>query len=145
MAVTATPVFPQTPNVSLQNFTSADGAAATKTIYTGGANCSKVVGVNITSGATESHLLTMSITRNSTAYVLGSYLITSTTGTGVEGATPAVDMMNGGPANLIPALPVDNDGQRYIFLTSQDTLQLTFATSFTNSKKLDVIAFGVDF
>lgn len=145
MAVTATPVFVQTPNITLTNYSSAQAAAAYVTIYTGAANCSKVVAVNVVSNATESHTLSLAVTRNSTAYVLGSYIISSTTGTGTDGATPSVNMLAGGPTGLIPSLPVDNDGQRYLYLTSLDTLQISSATSFTGGKKMDVICIGADF
>lgn len=143
MAFTATPVFPQTPNVSVTNWTSSDGAAATKTIYTGGSNGSKVVAISVATNAAETHLLTLSITRNSTSYVLGA--ITLPTSSGTDGTNPSISLLTGSTGNTIPTLPFDSDGQKYIFLTSVDTLQITHATSFTSSKKMDVIAFGADF
>lgn len=145
MAVTATPVFPQTPNVAVVSITSADGAAATKTIYTGAANCSKVVAVNLTATCTESHLLTLSVTRNSTAYALGAVTVNQSSGYGTDGVAASLDLLRGGPNGIIPSLPVDNDGQKYIFLTSVDTLQITHATSLTSNKKIDIVAWGVDF
>lgn len=143
MAVTATPIFPQAPNVSVTNWTSVDGAAATKTIYTGGTNGSKVVAINVATNATETHLLTLSVTRNSTTYALGA--ITLPTSAGTDGTNPSISLLTGSTGNTIPSLPVDSDGQKYIFLTSVDTLQITHATSFTGGKKMDVIAFGADF
>lgn len=140
MAVTNTPVFVQTPRVDVQNYTTADTAATYKTIFTGGTNGSKIVGVNITTDdTTAAHLVTIAVTRNSTNYVLGVASLT-VAGEGTQSGTVAVDGLSG------IRCPVDNDGQKYLFLQSTaDTLRATFATAITAAKRIDVVATGADF
>lgn len=142
MAFTPTAVFPQTPQCNVVSFTSVDGAAATKTVYTGAANCSKVISVSIATNATESHLMTLSVTRNSTSYALGAMTVNASSGYGRDGTTKGLSFLT---TTNIPALPVDSDGQPYIFLTSVDTLSVTHASSFTASHVLDVVTMGADF
>jgi hypothetical protein len=140
MAVTATPVFVQTPKVTPQNYVQGTDVAGTyKTIYTAGANGSKVASISIaTDDTTAAHLITFIITRSAVDYVLGIANVT-TAGEGTQSSTVAVD----GMAGMI--LPVDNDGQKYLFLVSGDTLRATFATALTAAKRIDITAIGADF
>jgi hypothetical protein len=64
---------------------------------------------------------------------------------GGDGSTPAIDLLNGGPAALLQGLPVDSDGQKYLFLVSGDTLALTFATALTAAKNIYCVAVSGDF
>lgn len=145
MAVTATPIFLQTPKVTPQNFVQGTDAAGTyKTLYTAGANGSKVVAVMVsTDDGSASHLLTLALTRSATDYTIGTY--TLPVNSGGDGSTAGVDMLRGGPNTLIKGLPQDNDGQSYLLLESGDTLRLTFATALTASKRINVITIGADF
>ena len=145
MAVTATPVLPQTPKITPQNFVQGTDAAATyKTLYTAGANGSKIVAINVvTDDGTATHVLTLALTRSSVNYGIGAYTIPINSGT--DGAAAAIDLLKGGPSTLIPGLPFDNDGQRYLLMESGDTLRMTFATALTASKRIDVVTIGADF
>lgn len=146
MAVTPnSAVTPQTPKITPQNFVQGTDSAGTfKTIYTAGANGSKITAIGVaTDDGSATHVLSLVLTRSATNYVLGAYTLPINSGT--DGATPAVNMLTGGPASLIPWLPVDNDGQSYLHLESGDTLRLTFATALTASKRIDVAVVGADF
>jgi hypothetical protein len=145
MAVTATPVFVQTPVITPQNFVQGTDAAGTyKTIYTAGANGSKVTGIIVaTDDGSATHVLTLVLTRSATDYYIGAYTLPISSGT--SGAAANVDMLNGGPSSLIVGLPRDNDGQKYLFLKSGDTLRMTFATALTAGKRIDVNCIGADF
>ncbi len=146
MAVTANSlVTPQTPKVTPQNFVQGTDAAGTyKTIYTAGSNGSKVVAINVTTDdGSATHVLSLALTRSATDYIIGAYTLPVSVGT--DGATASIDLLAGGPALLIPGLPLDNDGQRYLFLESGDTLRLTFATALSSSKRINVITIGSDF
>ncbi len=141
MAVTPTPVFVQTPILGVQNFTTADSALTYKTVYAGGTNGSKVVGVNITTNdTTAAHVVTLAVTRNTTNYVLGIADVTIA-GQGTQTGTVAVNGLAG------MQLPVDNDGEPYLFLQSTlDALRATFATAITLAgARIDVVAIGADF
>jgi len=145
MAVTATPVFLQAPTITPQNFVQGTDSAGTyKTIYTAGSNGSKITGILVaTDDGSATHVLTLVVTRSATDYYLGAYTLPVSSGT--SGSVANVDMLSGGPSNLILGLPVDNDGQRYLHLKSGDTLRMTFATALTTGKRIDVLTIGGDF
>lgn len=145
MAVTATPVFIQTPKCGLTNFVQGTDSAGTyKTLISGGTNGTKVTSINVaTDDGTATHVLTLAIQRSATNYVIGAYTIPLSSGT--SGAIASVDLLRGGPANLIPGLAIDNDGNPYIYLQSGDNLVMTFATALTSSKRIDVVTTAGDF
>lgn len=139
-------VTPQTPNCTVQNFVQGTDVAGTyKTIYTAGAAPgTKIVGINVaTDDGSASHVLTLVLTRSAVNYYIGAYTLPVNSGT--DGATAAVDLMRGGPSTLIPSWPVDNDGQRFGFMASGDTLRMTFATALTAGKRIDVLVTAGDF
>lgn len=145
MAVTATPVFIQNPKCGLQNFVQGTDSAGTyKTLISGGTNGTKVTAINVaTDDGSATHVLTLVIERGGTNYVLGAYTIPVSSGT--SGAIASVDLLRGGPANLIQGLALDNDGNPYIYLQSGDNLKMTFATALTSAKRIDVITTAGDF
>lgn len=145
MAVTATPVFPQTPKCTPQNFVQGTDSAGTyKTLFTAGTNGSKVTSViAATDDGSATHLLTLVLTRSATDYYIGSYTIPVSSGT--SGTANNVDLLSGGPSGTIIGLSIDNDGQKYLFMESGDTLRLTFATALTAGKRIDVITTGSNF
>lgn len=145
MAVTATPVFVQTPKITPQRFVQGTDAAGTyKTIHTAGSNGSKIVGINVaTDDGSATHVLTLVLTRSAVDYVIGAYTLPVSSGT--DGAAASVDLLRGGPSSLIPGLPTDSDGQRYLFLESGDTLRMTFATALTSGKTIYAQTIGADF
>lgn len=144
MAVTATPAFPQAVNASVQNFVQGTDSAGTfKTIFTAGSNGSKVTAILVsTDDGTATHVLTLQIKRSSTGYPLVWYLLPVNA---ADGTVATVDMLSGGPSGLLAGLPVDNDGQKYLLLKSGDTLELTFATALTASKRINCTVIGADF
>lgn len=145
MAVTATPVFVQTAKITPQNFVQGTDTAGTyKTLYTSGADGSKIVSVVATTDdTTATHVMTLAITRSAVNYVLGACTIPL--GSGTNGTTANIDFLAGGSSALIAGLAVDNDGQKYIYLQSGDTLTATFATALTASKRIDVISTAGNF
>jgi hypothetical protein len=146
MAVTPNNIItPQTPKITPQNFVQGtDSALTLKTLYTGGTNGSKVVAVlAATDDGSATHVLTLYITRSAVDYYVGAYTIPVSSGT--SGAIANVNLLNGGPLSLIVGLPTDNDGQKYIFLESGDTLRGTFATALTAAKRIDILTIGANF
>jgi hypothetical protein len=89
------------------------------------------------------HVLTLVLTRSAVDYYIGAYTLPVNSGT--SGSVANVDMLNGGPSSLIVGLPRDNDGQKYLFLVSGDTLRMTFATALTAGKRIDVNCISADF
>lgn len=142
-AVTANSVVTaQTPNRGIVQFLQGTDSAGTyKTLYTGGANGSKCVAVweNNNDGSA-THLITLEVVNSSVKY--GGIAITTASNDGYANATPAKNLFS--PANW-PGLPVDSDGNPFIFLANGDTLQATFATAITSSDKINLNAVCSDF
>ena len=133
--------FVRQPRVSVQNFIQGVDVAATyKTVVTAGPNGSKVVAVIVCSQDTaNAHVMSLAINRSATRYPLGSANCAISAGT--NGFTPPMDIIQSGPLPL----PVDNDGQKYLFLESGDTLDCTFASNLNTSQNLYVTAIFGDF
>ena len=140
MPVTNTPVFPQTPKTTPITIVLAD-AQAQKTAFTAGANGSKVVSLTATSSDTADRDVQVSLTRSGTSYPIGTVKVTA--GSGNTSALPTIDLI----PNLaqIPGLPVDSDGNTYLFLESGDTLTVSALTSVTTAKQITIVAVGANF
>jgi len=145
MALTATPVFPQTPILGVQNFKPAD-ASNLKTVYTAGANGSKVVALTATSTETASaRVAQVWITRSAVSYLLTSVNIP--VNSGFDGITPAIDLLT---QAILPSLPFSGgaggfDGQTFLYLQSGDTLQVSMTSTITAGKEIDVLAVGSNY
>jgi len=142
-AVTATPVFVQTPNRGIVQFLQGTDSAGTyKTLYTGGANGSKCTGMYITSNDAAAHLVTIQLVNSSVKYG-GMAISTGTTTPGFASGAPAISAM--APVNW-PGLPTDSDGNPYFYLAGTgDTIQATFGTGLTASTVINIVAICADF
>jgi hypothetical protein len=142
MALTATPVFIQTPNLAVNTITTTTGTASV-TVMTAGVNGSKVVALTAQNNTTVASIITLSVsTGGGTAKRLGaSSVALSTDNTGA-----ATDLLSG---TIVPGLPVDNDGQKYLFLPSTSySLQVAASATLstvTASKSVDFTAVYGDF
>lgn len=141
-AVTATPVFVQTPNIGVQTFIQGTDTAGTyKTLYTGGSNGSKCTGLMAESNDNSAtHLLTVEIIHSSTTVPMAAVTIPLSGGASTYGT----------PLNLMsstnwPGLPVDSDGNPYFYLTNGDTLKATYATNLTSTDQINFMAVCADF
>ena len=132
------PTFVASPMTTPQSWTHADAAATSKTIYTAGANGSKVVAINAASSDSSARVFILYLNRSSTAYQIGSATVAITAGT--DGTTATQNLL----AN-IPGLPKDNDGQAYLFLQQGDILQAANVTQLTAAKEIDVVVIAGDF
>lgn len=139
MAVSHQGVFVQTPKITPKSILPADTTAKV-TICTAGSDGTKVVGITVTSTDTGTRILQIWLTRSATSYLLASYLIAI--GAGTDGAISVFDAMNG---VIWPGLPFDNDGQRYFFLESGDTLQASVTVAITAAKEIDITVVSGNF
>lgn len=140
MALTNTVPFLQTAKITPAAWVNADSANTKKTICTAGANGTKVVGLLLTSTDSSARIAQIWLTRSATSYLLGSVTVPVTAGS--DGVTAAVNALD---PTMIPGLPVDNDGQSYLFLQSGDTLQVSFTTQVTAAKEIDAVGVSADF
>lgn len=141
MAVTATPVFVQNPKITPAAFTNADSANTKKTIVTAGSNGSKVTAVTVSSTETaNARVVQLWLTRSATSYLLASASVA--VNSGFDGTVAAVNLL---ASYIWPGLPVDADGQPYIFLESGDTLQASITTQVAAGKEVDIVSVSGDF
>jgi hypothetical protein len=112
------PTFVKTPNRGLVQISTATGTG-TVTLYTGGANGSKIVSVNMTNSSTAATVtMTLQIASGGTNYPLVTSAIPGGAGTNGTNATFA-PLTGIGPFGL----PIDSDGNQYLLLASSaDTL-----------------------
>lgn len=141
MALTATPVFVQTPKNYKVQILPAD-ATGLKTIATGGANGTKITSLMATSSDTVARNVTWGITTGGVFFPLGTVQVPITAGQ-VDLTNPAVNLFN---PTFLPGLPQDSDGNPYVLLSGTgDTLQIKSLTTVTAAKEVDVVAIGADF
>jgi hypothetical protein len=130
-------ITPQTPNRGWTSFVQGTDSAGTyKTIYTGGTNgslCKALIETNNDGSAT--HLVTVQLVIG--AAKIGGTAVTTASNDGFANGVPPKNFML---STIWPGLPLDSDGNPFIFLASADTLQATFATSLTASDQINLYA-----
>lgn len=142
-SVTANSVItPQTPNRGVVQFLQGTDSAGTyKTLYTAGANGSKIVGLSMNNNdAGATHLVTCQIVNSTVKY--GGVALTSTSSAGFVSGTNGQNLLS---ATLFPGGFTDANGNYALILVSGDTLQCTFATALTSTDVLNVIATAMDY
>lgn len=137
MAVTPNSlVSVQTPKRGFIQIINTDGTG-NKTVWTAGTNGSKVVALIASSlEAAATRDVTVSTSNGTTAISLGT--VTIPINAGNIPTVGAIDLLG-----LMVGLPIDNDGQRYIFLSGTEILVVKSAVAVTTS--LSFVAFGGDF
>jgi hypothetical protein len=139
MAKTTTPFFPATLNIGQCTLVNADGTTK-KTLLTAGAEGAKVVMINVASDDTATADVLLWETIGGTDYLLGMKTIPITAGF-VTG-TPAFNFFDG---IQIPSIPIDRDGQRYLFVPTSGILKVSVKVAVTAAKTLYFFAAGFDF
>src|SRR4051812_7179014 len=119
------PTFPKQPLISRVQIVNAD-AQTQKTGYTAGTSGSKIVAILATSTDTSARDIQVSITNGGTSYPLGTKSVAITAG--FVAGTPAVNLLD--PTNMV-GLPIDSDGNPFLYLISGDTLTFSALTTVT--------------
>jgi hypothetical protein len=142
-AVTATPVFPQTPKGPLAQILNGTGTAQV-TLVTAGANGSKVISIVCSSTDTVDRSLNLTRVRSATSYLLTQVDMPALSGDAgsSSGFTPPVGVIAQGN---IPGLPMDSDGNAFIYLESGDTLVINTTVTLTSAKIIACSAVSADF
>lgn len=142
MAVTNTPIFPQTQNPGVITIVPAD-AQAQKTLLTAGANGTKVEALSICSSDTVARDVSIYLTRAAVNYLLTTVSIPAGAGQpAAPAAVPAVDVFR---SAQIPGLAYDAFGNRYLLLKSGDTLTINAPVTLTAAKTVTAFAQGGDY
>lgn len=120
-----------------------NGASVTSgavTAYTCGANGSKITG--IFAGSNDTAAMTLQVILvNTTVYALATVTVGINAGSVV--GTPVVNILT--PANM-PGLPMDSDGNPYLYCNSGDLIRVgVLTTAVTANKYLSVVVVAADF
>ena len=135
-------VTAQTPKLAVVQFLQGTDAAGTyKTLYTGGTNGTKVSGLWSTSeDGTAAHVVTCQLVRSAVMY--GGEATNVPLNSGYAAGAAAVNLMS---AVVWPGLPIDGNGNPYLYLSASDLIQCTFSTALTTATYLNVGAIVSDF
>jgi hypothetical protein len=138
MAVTATPVFAQAPKMGLSAYTT---ASSTVTHVTGGTNGSKILSLTVVSNSTSAHVFSALVSTGGSGVPIGAASITASAGS--NGSTPAINMLS---TAFIPGLPIDPNGNTYLFLPSTNhTLTLLASAAINTGKQVSFASVVEDF
>jgi hypothetical protein len=101
----------------------------------------KIVGVTACNNDTVSHDLQVAINDPGTGLTVVLGTVTLPINAGFVGTVPTVSLLNS-----IPALPLDETSQAYLFLNPDDILQVRCSVAAVSAgHSIDLIAFGADF
>ena len=131
------PNFPATPSRGFQSWVQgADAPSSAKAIYTGAANGSKCVAINLVNTDSIAHNFFLS-TSTTNVGVITVYAIPASTGW--NGSIPSANLLT------YTGLPKDSDGNSFIYLKSGDILYGWYSTSFNTSQEIIATAVCMDF
>jgi hypothetical protein len=139
VAVTATPIFPQTIRNAVLTLNNASAETVT-VLYTGGANGSKIENLLVTSTDTSARDISLYFVISSTDYLVGTISIPATSGS--VDSVPTVNLL--ASANL-PGLARDANGNPYLYVGSTTSLAVGALTTITSGKQIQFIAQGGDY
>jgi hypothetical protein len=139
MAVTPNSIIlPQKPRCFIGAINNADGTNY-KAMITAGPNGSKIVSILIASYATANTIRIVLLGR-AVAYYFA--VLNVPANSGLATGIPVIDAMH---PSIMPALPVDSDGQRYLHLQSGDALYMGAFNAVAVNTAIESIAFGGDY
>jgi hypothetical protein len=139
MAVTATPIFPQSVKPNGAQILPAD-TTTKKTIVTAGANGTLISALNITSTDTSARDIQLWFFNGSVDQLLCTISIPIT-----AGGTNAIPSVAPFQSSQCPAMPYDANGNRVMYLGSGQSLKIAATTTVTAAKQIDAIAWAGDF
>lgn len=139
MAVTATPIFPQTIKNYVAQILPAD-ASTVKTLVTGATNGTKIEAITVASTDTSARDVQLVMTISSVVYVLATVAIPINSGN--TNAIPAVDILRN---TQWPGLSYDSNGNKILYVASGSVLGVKALTTVTAAKELDILAIGGDY
>lgn len=129
----------QTPKNGKFNWLNANGTTQ-ETVYTAGSNGSKIISIIATQDSPTILTFNLFIVNGGTDYLLGFVTVPADAGSSI--VIPAVNVLQ---AAQFPGLPVDSDGNVFLFLVSGDTIQAQLQTAVASPYQANIIAFGGDF
>lgn len=138
MAVTATPIFPQTLQATGTAFVNATSTTAT-TIVTAGANGARIDKILLTNTDTSAYTCQFYIRLSSTDYLIGT--VSCPISAGNLTTANAVDALSAGNLPLIR----DSNGNLYLYLPPSATMKMAVTVAVTAAKTLAVTVLSGDY
>lgn len=139
MAVTATPIFPQTIGNPSVQILPAD-TTTLKTVVTPGSQGTIVNRIFVTSTDTSAKDLAFYVTISAVDYLIGTLSIPANSG--FTNAVPMVSVFN---SSQFPGMLLDNNGNKVLFLGSGSVLKAKVLTTVTAAKAINIFAQTGDF
>jgi hypothetical protein len=140
MAVTSTPIFPQSIKNGSVQIANSD-ASNLKTIITPGADGSRVDALFVSSTDTSARDLQLVVTKGGVDYILGTISIPANAGN-----TNAVALVNAfAQSNISSALTTDLNGNRILMLENGSVLKARSLTTVTATRFINLFASYGDF
>ncbi len=141
MAVTATPIFPQTITNKVVTIVNADGTSL-KTLYAAGTNGSKVENILVTNTDTAAYTVQVYVTISATDYLIGSVNLPLSAGN--TSSAPSINVLQA-TNNFGTSVNLDANGNSYLYLASGSTLKVAVTGAVTAAKTVTFFAQGGDF
>jgi hypothetical protein len=139
MPTVAAPIYPQVINTPVQQILPAD-VSNLKTLYTGGTNGSRLEHLSCISTDTAARDLAFYFTVSSVDYLLATLNVPINSGN--TNAIYPVDIFTH-PA--FSWLPIDANGNRYMYIASGVVLKVKSTTTVTTAKAIQFNIFGGDY
>jgi hypothetical protein len=146
MAGTATPIFPQTVKNYSAQILPAD-TTAKKTLVTGATNGTKIEMINIASTDTAAKDVQFWMNNGSVDLLVATIAVPANSGNTNALAVQGLLSSNNTTAPFLPwfQFPLDNNGNRYLMVSSGYTLKAAVLVAVTAAKEIDILCQGGDF
>lgn len=143
MVTTPTPIYPQTLYNAVQTIAPAD-TTTVKALTTTQTNGLKVESIIVSSSDTSARDIILYMTISGVNYPLIQTQIPITAG--LVNTTPPINLLAGGlTPGSFPGLPIDGNGNPYIYLPTGATLSVSAPVTVTTAKQINIIATGAAF
>lgn len=141
MAVTPTPIYPQTLLSVPTQFTNSTSTTVPTQILPSQTNGCKLESIMVSSTDTSARNFNLYINVSATNYLIGTVAIPASSGN--SATIPAVNLLQAltGVSFLIP-LPKDANGNPYIYLDKNTSLFAAPATSITSADVWNIVCMG---
>lgn len=140
MSVTSTPIFPQTIQSTCTQLTHSTSTSVPTTIYTAGANGTRIEKITATNTDTNAYTITFSLKVSSTNYTLATVSVPLSAGNTT--AVVPFDVFNN---SNFASLAVDSDNNKYLYLANGTTLQVLPGGTITTSQVVNFIVQAGDY
>jgi hypothetical protein len=141
MALTNTPIFPQTITNNVVQILPAD-TTTLKTLYTGATNGSRIENIMVTNTDTNAYTINIFFTISATNYLIGTINVPLSAGNTT--AAPTVNLLSSA-GNFGGILNYDANGNKYLYVASGTILKVASTGTVTTAKALTFSCQGGDF